>query len=248
MRGGVIHRDLKPANIMIKATGQRPRAGDRRLRPGPSDDAGEVRLTKTGQVMGTLGYMAPEQIRGDPKEIGPACDIYALGVILYELLTGELPFRGYGSGGGGPGPDPGATAPVGTRPDLDPRLEAICLKAMARKVEDALSLDGRAGHGAGRVSPPLVRVHATIAGRTAAARGFSVMSPAGAGRRGGAPRLDRCLGVRHSPGQEGRQRRLRGVDADSTGRGQNARLRRELEAAQSKRPAWQRLGVVLGRV
>ena len=40
--------------------------------------------------MGTLGYMAPEQIRGDLKEIGPACDIYALGVILYELLTGRL--------------------------------------------------------------------------------------------------------------------------------------------------------------
>src|SRR5262249_44134043 len=93
---GIVHRDLKPANVMIKLTskGQEPVIVDFGLahRADPSD----VRVTRTGQVLGTLGYMSPEQIRGERAEIGPACDIYALGVILYELLTGELPFRGSG--------------------------------------------------------------------------------------------------------------------------------------------------------
>ena len=148
--------------------------------------------------------MAPEQIRGEPKEIGPACDIYALGVILYELLTGRLPFRGSGLAVVGQILTQAPLPPSTHRPDLDPRLEAICLKAMAKKVGDRYRLDGRAGRGAGRVSPPLVHVHATVAGTAAAARGFCGMGPAGAGRGGGAPRLDRCLGVRRFPGQEGR--------------------------------------------
>ena len=109
---GVIHRDLKPSNIMIKSTGQRREPVIVDFGLARRDDAGEARLTKTGQVMGTLDYMAPEQIRGDLKEIGPACDIYALGVILYELLTGRLPFQRLGTGRGGPDPDPGALAPV----------------------------------------------------------------------------------------------------------------------------------------
>ena len=62
--------------------------------------------------MGTLGYMAPEQIRGDLKEIGPACDIYALGVILYELLTGRLPFSGSGLAVAGQILTQDATAPL----------------------------------------------------------------------------------------------------------------------------------------
>jgi len=132
----VVHRDLKPANVMIKTTGQRrePVIVDFGLarREHPQDQ----RLTRSGQVMGTLGYMAPEQIRGDLKEIGPPSDIYALGVILYELLTGRLPFSGSGLAVAGQILTQAPLPPSAHRSDLDPTLEAICLKAMAKTVGD----------------------------------------------------------------------------------------------------------------
>lgn len=88
---GIIHRDLKPANIMI----------DERKQPIVMDfglaqraQAAEERITKPGGVVGTPVYMAPEQLDGDPAAIGPACDIYALGMVFYEMLTGTVPFEG----------------------------------------------------------------------------------------------------------------------------------------------------------
>ena len=132
---GVIHRDLKPANVMIRSTGSRREPVIVDFGLARRDDADEVRITKTGQVMGTLGYMAPEQIRGD-KAIGPACDIYALGVMLYELLTGQLPFTGTGLAVAGKILTQDPLPLTAHRPDLDPRLEAICRKAMAKKIED----------------------------------------------------------------------------------------------------------------
>jgi formylglycine-generating enzyme required for sulfatase activity len=133
---GVVHRDLKPANVMLKVTsrGQEPVIVDFGL--AHRADPSEVRVTRSGQMLGTLGYMAPEQIRGDPKAIGPACDIYALGVILYELLTGELPFQGTGLAVAGQILTQDPVSPGKLRPGVDPVLESICLKAMARKVED----------------------------------------------------------------------------------------------------------------
>jgi tRNA A-37 threonylcarbamoyl transferase component Bud32 len=93
---GVIHRDLKPANFLLAAgragqPGPTPKITDFGLAQ-PTDDART--LTRTGVLVGTPGYMAPEQASGKRALVGPATDTYALGVVLYQLLTGQLPFRG----------------------------------------------------------------------------------------------------------------------------------------------------------
>ena len=127
---GIVHRDLKPANIMV----------DKRNEPIIMDFGlarqlqGEknIRLTQSGMLIGTPAYMSPEQIEGEPDKVGPASDQYSLGVILYELLTGQLPFRGSLTAVMAQIITKEAPPPSQVRPDLDLRIEAACLKMMAK--------------------------------------------------------------------------------------------------------------------
>lgn len=88
---GVMHRDLKPANVLVTASGE-PRILDFGIaRALNADGPASTRLTRIGEVIGTIEYMSPEQLGGDPNQIDARADVYALGVMAFELLTGKLP-------------------------------------------------------------------------------------------------------------------------------------------------------------
>ena len=127
---GLIHRDLKPSNVLLRPNGE-PVLMDFGLARSFTNQS--RRLTQTGAALGTPAYMAPEQILGDAKAIGPATDVYELGVILYELLTAYLPFEGPPAAVYGQILHAQPEPPSARRPGIDAALDGVCLKALAKK-------------------------------------------------------------------------------------------------------------------
>ncbi len=139
-QSGVIHRDVKPENLFLRRRNNRDsvKVVDFGISKAmtPDDGTGSPRLTQTGMVLGTPLYMSPEQARGDDNP-DHRVDIYALGVILYECVTGEVPFTGtnyLSIVSQVVSTDP--KAPRQIRPELSRDLEAVILKAIAKEPED----------------------------------------------------------------------------------------------------------------
>jgi hypothetical protein len=161
---GIVHRDLKPANILLASADGGSKIEDRKasiLDPQSSTpkitDFGLAKLdnaagdTRSGAILGTPSYAAPEQAAGRTHEIGPAADIYALGAILYEVLTGRPPFRGE---------TPMDTlmmvvtqepiAPRQLQPKVARDLETICLKCLHKSPRQRYGSAGELGDDLGR--------------------------------------------------------------------------------------------------
>jgi serine/threonine protein kinase len=215
----IVHRDLKPANILLQGVrgegpgvseegGSQDSAEASSLAPGPSPltpssltpkitdfglakrlDAQSTAWTQDGAVLGTAGYMAPEQAAGRVRDIGPAVDVYSLGAILYEVLTGRPPFQADSWDQtvqqvlhNEPAP------PARLQPDVPPDLETVCLKclekepgrryASARELADEL---GRFLEGQPVAAVPLSAMErlARLAGRD----GYQIVGEVGRGPR-----------------------------------------------------------------
>ncbi len=133
-QNGVVHRDMKPGNVLIDSDGV-PKVADFGIAKRLAEEGG---LTSSGAVIGTPAYMAPEQARGASRHVGPAADVYALGAMLYEMLTGRPPFL----------PEDSETAftdrvlnedpvsPAYHRPQIPRDIETICMKCLEKEPRD----------------------------------------------------------------------------------------------------------------
>jgi len=131
---GVIHRDLKPANIIVRNGDRFPVLTDFGLAKNLDSS---FKLTAEGAMVGTPLFLSPEQVSGKAQDVDRRCDVYGLGVMLYQMLTGKLPFIGRN-------PyevykkvlEEDATPPTQLNPQVSPELEKICLMALAKDREE----------------------------------------------------------------------------------------------------------------
>ena len=130
---GLVHRDLKPSNIMLARDGQ-PTVMDFGLARRRS--LNDVELTQSGAVFGSPAYMAPEQVEARHDEVGPQTDVYALGIIFYQMVTGRTPFRGSVASVFGQIVSSIPEPPSKWRQGIPESVDRICLKAMAKEPKD----------------------------------------------------------------------------------------------------------------
>ncbi len=182
-RRGVIHRDLKPHNVIVDAHGRAKVTDFGIARAGASD------MTETGSIMGTAQYLSPEQAQGRP--VSATSDIYSIGIILYELLTGRVPFEGDSAVSIAlkqvsepPAP------PSSLNPAVTPALEAVVMRALAKEPGErfadadafiAALEQARAGHAAvpaGQATSAFTPVAAAAAGARTELTRIAPMAPA----------------------------------------------------------------------
>ncbi|MFO0814359.1 MAG: serine/threonine-protein kinase [Gemmatales bacterium] len=151
---GVVHRDIKPENILLDKRG-RVKIADFGLAKLLGGSTLSRHLTATNQVMGTVGYMAPEQMEGS-REVDQRADIFSLGVVFYELLTGELPL--------------GRFVPPSQKVQIDVRIDEVVLKTLEKEPDRRYQFASQIKQDVEQISrqevPPPVSVHAKPAGDT----------------------------------------------------------------------------------
>jgi serine/threonine protein kinase len=132
---GILHRDMKPDNVLVEAGTGRLLIADFGVATDPSDE--RERLTRTGEMLGTPGYMPPEQASGEKDRVDARADVYSLGATLFALLCGRAPFEGatpinviMSVMGESP------PRPSSLRPEVEPDLEAIVLATLEKDPED----------------------------------------------------------------------------------------------------------------